>query len=128
MLKIKNDPFTIMFKAFSQLWPAHPCEIEFSNDIPKPTIDDLDDRDLKIIAKDKIAEIGAAGATRFKAGAIPLIRLSPNLSFEQTVSTLAEELIHVAVGPEAGHGVIFEKALKKLFIKFGELTDEIYGS
>jgi hypothetical protein len=71
ILKIQNDPFTIMLTAFSQLWPDKICEIEFSKDIPKPAIDDLDERNLN----------GAAGATRFKEGKIPLILLSPDLTF-----------------------------------------------
>jgi len=125
MIKIKNDPFSILIQAFSELWPDKTCEIEFSNDIPQPTINDLDDRDFWFIEKNDIVRIGAAGATRFKNGEIPLILLNPDLELSQIVDTLAEELAHVAVGKEAGHGNMFEYAMDKLFIKFNELAEGI---
>lgn len=112
-IKIKNNPIPVLFKAFRELWPDAKMEIQFSDDMPQATIDDIDES----INKDDVAEIFAIGATKFEDGKVPLVLLSYRL-IDELAATLTEELVHVAVGIDAGHGQVFKEALEKLHNKF----------
>lgn len=101
----KMDPFAYVWEAFRNLYPGKECECYLA-----PLEDDgTDHPHVGIASFDDDGEI--------------MVLVDPNLSVRDAVEVLAHELAHVAVGPEAEHGEVWESAFEAIHQEYDRLVD-----
>lgn len=109
-MAIINNPLDMLEEAFKNLYP---------NKSYKAYIDlDLKDEDGKEVL----------GITVFPAdGSEPIVLISADLKFGDSVEILAHELAHVAAGIEAKHDGEWEIAFQKIFEEYNRIGNERFG-
>ena len=105
-----NDPFSLVWKAFKNLYPGKGCEVQL-----QPGIQD-----------DELSEQGY-GFTEFHDDGSILVVVDANLQVSNAVEVLAHELAHVAVGIENEHGAAWETAFDAIFQEYGRIAEEMFG-
>ena len=105
-----NDPFSLVWKAFKNLYPGKGCEVQW-----QPGIQD-----------DELSEQGY-GFTEFHDDGSILVVVDANLQVSNAVEVLAHELAHVAVGIENEHGAAWETAFDAIFQEYGRIAEELFG-
>ena len=105
-----NDPFSLVWKAFKNLYPGKGCEVQW-----QPGIQD-----------DELSEQGY-GFTEFHDDGSNLVVVDANLQVSNAVEVLAHELAHVAVGIENEHGAAWETAFDAIFQEYGRIAEEMFG-
>ena len=105
-----NDPFSLVWKAFKNLYPGKGCEVQW-----QPGIQD-----------DELSEQGY-GFTAFHDDGSILVVVDANLQVSNAVEVLAHELAHVAVGIENEHGAAWETAFDAIFKEYGRIAEEMFG-
>ena len=105
-----NDPFSLVWKAFKNLYPGKGCEVQW-----QPGIQD-----------DELSEQGY-GFTEFHDDGSILVVVDANLQVSNAVEVLAHELAHVAVGTENEHGAAWEPAFDAIFQEYGRIAEEMFG-
>ena len=105
-----NDPFSLVWKAFKNLYPGKGCEVQW-----QPGIQD-----------DELSEQGY-GFTEFHDDGSILVVVDANLQVSNAVEVLAHELAHVAVGIENEHGAAWETAFDAIFQEDGRIAEEMFG-
>lgn len=105
-----NDPFSLVWKAFKNLYPGKGCEVQW-----QPGIQD-----------DELSEQGY-GFTEFHDDGSILVVVDANLQVSNAVEVLAHELAHVAVGIENEHGAAWETAFDAIFQEYGRIAKELFG-
>lgn len=94
----KNDPFSIVYDSFKQLYPNRSCVIFWEYE---PRIRD--------------ADVEVMGYTDFPPdGSEPTVHVSEKFSVTESVETLAHEMAHVAVGPDHEHDNVWADAYKQI--------------
>lgn len=105
----RNDPFTMIYKAFKRLYPNKPCEIWWG------------------VPSDEEGDKGAYGATNFPDdGSIPQVFIYPDYPVQQQTEVLAHELAHVAVGVEHEHDKVWETAFDAIYEEYEKVVKEIF--
>lgn len=103
-----NDPFELVAKAFSNLYPDKKYMACFESQ--------LDDVDGKPVY----------GFTQFSDGEIPVIAVSAELTIKDATEIFAHELAHVAAGKEDGHGEKWEQEFEKIFQEYHRIGKEMF--
>ena len=105
-----NDPFSMVYKAFQNLYPGKECVIYWQ---PEEMKDDEGN--------------GYVGMTHFADDGKITIEISVRMFIGDAVETLAHELAHVAVGAEEEHGEEWEKAFDSIHEEFDRIGNEMFG-
>ena len=105
-----NDPFSMVYKAFQNLYPGKECVIYWQ---PEEM-------------KDEEGQ-GYVGMTHFADDGEITVEISANLFVGDAVETLAHELAHVAVGASEDHGEVWEKAFDDIHAEFDRIGNEMFG-
>ena len=105
-----NDPFSLVWKAFKNLYPGKGCEVQW-----QPGIED-----------NELPEQGY-GFTEFRDDGSILVVVDANLQVSNAVEVLAHELAHVAVGIESEHSAAWEAAFDSIFQEYGRIAEEMFG-
>ncbi len=101
-----NDMFSIVYKAFTNLYPNKKCEVQWMPEI-----------------KDENGEIVFGCTTFNEDGAF--VDISAGSSVMGAVEVLAHELAHVAVGIENEHGKEWQDAFDAIFNEYGRIANEM---
>ena len=104
-----NDPFSMVYQAFQNLYPGKECECYF-------------EPDLKAEDEDK-----AYGLTNFCDDGETIILVDPNVDIEIATEIFAHELPHVAVGYDAKHGPEWDAAFDAILDEYNRIGDELFG-
>ena len=105
----KNDPLSMIYQAFKQLYPNKPCEIWWD-----PTLPDFGG--------------GEYGVTLFPDdGKPPHVFLFSCYRIDQQTEILAHELAHVAVGPKHEHDEVWNVAFEAIFLEYNKIGHELFG-
>lgn len=110
MSPFRNDPFSMVYQAFQNLYPGKECECYF-------------EPDLKADDGDK-----AYGLTNFCDDGEILIFVDPNVDIENATEIFAHELAHVAVGYDAEHGPEWDAAFDAILNEYNRIGDEMFGN
>ena len=103
----RNDPFSMLWKAFKNLYPDKDCQCWF---------------DLHLEGEDS----SAFGFTNFPDdGGIPQVFIYADYPMNILVEIFAHELAHVAVGKDHEHDSVWEQALTKLYDEYTRIGDEL---
>lgn len=105
-----NDPFSLVWQAFKNLYPGKECSAELLPEIPP----------------DDDGEKGY-GFTEFRDDGTVLVAVDAGLRVVDAVEVLAHELAHVAVGYEAYHGDSWKEAFDAIFREYGRIAEEMFG-
>ena len=114
-MKIGNDPFRIVCRAFKALWPAKDALVEFHPNIQPPP--------ARMPACNRPGEAPAGCTTWSQPGALPLVSIAMDIQVCDAVEVLLHELAHVAAGPAAGHGRKWRTCHERLSEKFNDLVE-----
>lgn len=104
-----NDPFSMVYQAFQNLYPGKECSCYF-------------EPDLKADDGDK-----AYGLTNFCDDGEILIFVDPNVAIEDATEIFAHELAHVAVGYDVGHSSEWDSAFDAILDEYNRIGDEIFS-
>ena len=104
-----NDPFSIVYKAFQNLYPEKKCVIYW-----EPEIKDEEGEEV-------------VGMTHFADDGDITVEISAKLFVGDAVETLAHELAHVAVGASEDHNEVWEKAFDDIHAEFDRIGNEMFG-
>lgn len=104
-----NDPFEILNKAFSNLYPEKQYKACFMTE--------LEDEEGNTVY----------GFTQFDDGEIPVIAISAELTIKDATEIFAHELAHVAAGEGEGHGEKWEMEFEKMFKEYHRIGKEMFG-
>ena len=108
---IENDPITMVAEAFEELFPGKRYEVAYSPDIR--------DNEGTIVCSCITFPNEEDGPD-----AVPVILLNSQAGVEVAAESFAQELIHVALGPESlEHGEEYDKAFEQLAQKYKEIGD-----
>lgn len=102
-----NDPFSVVWRAFRELYPDTNCEVVWSNEIEPENPDET-----------------AYGFTQFSDDGSVTVCVDVNLRVLDAVEVLAHELSHVAVGIEDGHGEKWSAAFDAIHKKYEEIVSK----
>lgn len=105
-----NDPFSLLWQAFLNLFPGKDCEVSWLPEIPA----------------DENGETGY-GFTEFADGEKPRVVVSADLRVSDAIEVLAHELAHVATGIESEHGAAWQAAFEAIFQEYGRIAEEMFG-
>ena len=109
-----NDPFSLVWQAFHNLYPDKECEIYY---------DDHDDEEVSSTSENEY------GCTLFpEDGSTPVINIFANYPVKILVEILAHELAHVAVGSSHEHDETWNDAFEDIFQEYNRLGIERYCS
>ena len=107
----KNDPFSIVAKAYSNLYDK-PYEAWYGQH--------TDEKEGE--------HENEYGYTSFPFdGGIPEVVIYTEHNINIQVETFAHELAHVAVGIEHQHDEVWEEAFVKIFDEYNRIFDEMFG-
>ena len=108
---IENDPITMVAEAFEELFPGKRYEVAYSPDIR--------DNEGTIVCSCITFPNEEDGPD-----AVPVILLNSQAGVEVAAESFAQELIHVALGPESlDHGEEYDKEFERLAQKYKEIGD-----
>ena len=113
---IINDPIIMVAEAFEALYPGVKYEAAYAPDI-----------------RDDVGTIVCSCIT-FPAeedgpDAIPVILLNSQAGIEIAAEALAQELAHVALGPDSlEHGPEYDAAFEQLAAKYREIAEERFST
>lgn len=100
-----NDPFSLVYQAFRNLYPDKECEVFW-----EPQIRDE-----------------ALGLTDFGEDGSVVVFVDPGLKVTDATEILAHELAHVGVGIEHDHDEVWEAAFDAIFREYNRIGDELFG-
>ena len=106
----KNDPFSLIWEAFKNLYPDKECECFWETQI-----------------RDNAEGHTCYGLTDFGEDGSVVVFVSATLQVLDAVEILAHELAHVAVGVEYDHGEEWERAFDRIFKEYNRLGDAMFG-
>ena len=105
----ENDPFSLVWKAFQNLYPDKECEVWYDQH--------QGDNHRK-----------EYGYTNFpNDGSISQILIFAEHNINIQTETLAHELAHVAVGVEHEHDEEWEKAFQDIFDEYERIGNELFS-
>ena len=104
-----NDMFSMVYKAFKNLYPDKEAECQWHPEIPKN--EDGDE---------------VLGVTTYADDGAIYVDISANLRVVDAVEILAHELAHVAVGESEAHGEAWEKAFDAIHNEFDRIGNEMF--
>ena len=109
---IINDPITMVAEAFEALHPGVKYEAAYAPDIRD---------DAGTIVCSCITFPGEEDGPN----AVPVILINSQVSVGVAAEALAQELAHVALGPDSlEHGPEYNEAVKQLGAKYSEIAEE----
>lgn len=109
---IVNDPITMVAEAFEALHPGMKYEAAYAPDI-------RDD------AGTIVCSCITFPSEEDGPDAVPVILLNSQAGIEVAAEALAQELAHVALGPDSlEHGPEYEATVERLAAKYKEIADE----
>lgn len=104
----KNDPFSLVWQAFRNLYPDKECEVWYDQH-------QNDEHDEEY------------GFTQFPDdGSIPQVFIYAEHNINIQVETLAHELAHVVVGIEHEHDLVWESVFDKIFQEYNRIGDALF--
>lgn len=104
-----NDPFTMVYEAFGNLYPDKHCICQWA---PKIRADEDGSPVL--------------GLTNFGEDGEINVYISSSLKVEDAMDILAHELAHVAVGIDHDHDEVWEKAYDDIFDEYNRIGDAMF--
>lgn len=105
----QNDPFTLVWIAFKNIYPDKECEIFYD-------MHQGDEHDTEY------------GYAHFpKDGSTPSVYIFAEHPINIQTETLGHELAHIAVGPEHEHDSVWEDAFNRIFNEYNRVGDIIFG-
>ena len=104
-----NDPFSLVWKAFKNLYPDKDCEVSWYPEIPP----------------DEDGEKGY-GFTDFGDDGTIRVFVDATLRVTDAVEVFAHELAHVVAGIEDQHGEVWEAAFDAIFQEYGRIAEEMF--
>ena len=109
---IINDPITMVAEAFEALHPGAKYEAAYAPDI-----------------RDSNGTIVCSCITfpneEDGTDAVPVIMINPRAGIEVAAEAFAQELVHVALGPDSlEHGDEYDEAVEQLAAKYKEIAEE----
>ena len=103
-----NDMFSVVYKAFKNLYPDKKCEIQW---VP----DNFKENDEECY-----------GCTDFQDDGTVLVCVSALIPVKDAVEVLAHELAHVAVGIANEHNKQWEDAFEAIFVEYNRLSEKLF--
>ena len=97
-----NDPFSLVWEAFHNLYPDKECEIYYDQHEETDQSDDSKEYGSTLFPDD---------------GSIPIV----NIYAEYPVNILVEILAHVAVGPDHDHDGLWKEAFENIYQEYNNL-------
>lgn len=105
----RNDPFSMVFRAFENLFPGKKCICMWEPDIrPEPD------------------GTPVLGLTHFDEDGDVYVFIGTSLTIVQAIEIFAHELAHVAVGVDHDHDEVWEKAFDDIFNEYNRIGDEMF--
>ena len=104
-----NDMFSIIFKAFKNLYPDKKCECQWE---PEKMTDENGNDVL--------------GLTTFADDGRVFVDISASLKVVDAVEILAHELAHVAVGSDVEHGKEWEDAFDSIHKEYDRIGNDMF--
>lgn len=101
----ENDPFSIAWQAFKNLYPEKECECY---------IDFPDSED-------------AYGCTYFSDHEIPVVVVSPELTIADAIEIFVHELAHVVCGPDEHHSPVWETVFDRIHEEYDNVGNEMFS-
>lgn len=106
-----NDPFALVAKAFSMLYPDVHYEAYW-----EPLIRDQEDG------------TPVYGLTDFGEDGSIAIFIKTSLEVTNAVEIFAHELAHAAVGLEHDHDNVWEEAFEKIFVEYNKIGEAMFAA
>ena len=106
----KNDPFSMVWEAFKNLYPDKDCECFWESRI-----------------RDAADGHPCLGLTDFGEDGAIYVYVKPTLTVNDAIEILAHELAHVAVGIEHDHDEAWETAFDNISVEYDRLGDLMFG-
>ena len=101
-----NDPFSLVWKAFHNLYPDKKCEIYYDEHEETEETSDSKEYGITLFPDD---------------GSIPIVSIFAEYPVSILVEILAHELAHVAVGPGHDHDGLWEEAFENIYQEYNNL-------
>lgn len=105
-----NDPFSLVYQAFRNLYPGKKCEVFW-----EPKIRDGENGEKLF------------GLTYFEKDGSIAVLVDPGLKVSDATEVLAHELAHVGAGIEHDHDEVWEKAFNSIFLEYNRIGEELFG-
>lgn len=105
-----NDPFSLVYQAFRNLYPEKECEAFW-----EPKIRDSENGEK------------AYGLTDFGDDGSVVVFVDSDLKVTDAVEILAHELAHVGAGIEHDHDEAWEAAFNGIFREYNRIAEELFG-
>lgn len=106
-----NDPFSLVYQAFKNLYPDKACDSYW-----EPRIRDSEKGEK------------AYGLTDFGEDDSVAVFVSPEIRVTDAIEVFAHELAHVAVGVEHDHDEVWEAAFDAIFQEYNRIGEELFGN
>lgn len=105
-----NDPFSLVWEAFKNLYPGKECEVWYDQ-------------------HNEEGHENEYGCTLFPDdGSAPVVSIFAEHPVNILVEILGHELAHVAVGQGHDHDEEWEKAFDEIFMEYTRLSEARYGA